>query len=186
MNFSREVTDGRAEHDGGQVTNTNATFSFVPLDPEAHDRSLFSSGEESLDRYLKTQASQDSKRGYSACFVAATCEGRVAGYYTLTAYTVGIDDLPEASTKGLPKRAPVPSALLGRLAVDQEFQKMGLGGALLADALEKAANSPTAAHAMVVDALNDNAARFYVHFGFLSFASAPMRFFLPLAPYRTK
>jgi ribosomal protein S18 acetylase RimI-like enzyme len=166
------------------VTDTKATFSFASLDPRAHDRDLFCCGRDTLDRYLKTQAIQDAKRGYSACFVAATAEGRIAGYFTLTAYAVSIEDLPQGSRKGLPSRAPVPAALLGRLAVDKEFQKMGLGAALLADALDRSANSPTAAHALVVAALDDEAAGFYRHFGFLSYSSSPNHFFLPLAPFR--
>jgi len=157
-----------------------ATFSFVPLDPKVHDRASFNSGEPSLDRYLRIQATQDAKRGYSACFVAATREGRVAGYYTLSAYAVLVNDLPESSRKRLPAYPIVPAFLLGRLAVDQGSQGQGLGSALLADALARATRAEIPAHALVVDALNEKAAQFYVHFGFLGFASAPTRYFLPL------
>ena len=131
-----------------------------------------------------TRATQDEKRGYSACFVAATGEGRIAGYYTLSAYLVHIGDLPEVARKGLPLRSPVPSALLGRLAVDFGFQGQGLGAALLADALIRAAHSANSAHAMVVDALNPSAAEFYIHHGFQPFASNPGRYFLALATIR--
>ena len=169
---------------GDQVVEPNTTFSFVLLDPDLHDREAFCCGEATLDCYLKTQATQDIRRGYSACFVAATSEGLIAGYYTLSAYSVQVDDLPVGTTKRLPKQAPVPSALLGRLAVDEKFKGQGLGGALLADALNQAANAPTAAFALVVDALNAKAGEFYIHHGFIGFASAPNRYFLPLAPFR--
>ena len=161
-----------------------ATFVFVPLDPKAHDREAFSCGEPTLDQYLKTQAGQDGRRGYSACFVAATPEGRIAGYYTLSAYSVQVDALPKDARKKLPGFAPVPSALLGRLAVDKTYQGQGLGGALLADALNRAAQSANAAYALVVDALNAKAAEFYNHYGFIGFPSAPHRLFIPLAPFR--
>jgi ribosomal protein S18 acetylase RimI-like enzyme len=79
----------------------------------------------------------------------------------------------------------MPAALLGRLAVDQRFKGQGLGSVLLTYALTTAAKpGNTAAHALVVDALDDEAAGFYRHQGFHGFPSAPMRFFLPLAPYR--
>ena len=166
-------------------TEQAAQFTFGPLDPKAHDRKGFSCGKESLDAYLKTQATQDFRRGYSACFVAATAEGQIAGYFTLTAHSVPLEELPEAFRKKLPSRMPVPAALLGRLAVDQQFKGQGLGSVLLTYALTTAAKlGNTAAYALVVDALDDEAAAFYRHHGFYGFPSAPLRFFLPLAPYR--
>ena len=41
---------------------------------------------------------------------------------------------------------------MGRLAVDQAFKGQGLGAALLADALDRAARSEIAAYALMVDA----------------------------------
>jgi ribosomal protein S18 acetylase RimI-like enzyme len=154
------------------------------LDPKAHDRTGFSCGKDPLDAYLKNQATQDLRRGYAACFVATTTGGQIAGYFTLSAHSVPLDELPEALRKKLPSRIPVPAALLGRLAVDQRFKGQGLGGSLLTYALTTAAQSGTAAHTLVVDALDEEAAGFYRHLGFQGFPSAPMRFFLPLAPYR--
>src|SRR3546814_2632948 len=58
-----------------------------PLDT-AHDRSLFDSGSEPLDRYLKKQATQDIRRRMTACFVALADDGHIAGYYTLAATSV--------------------------------------------------------------------------------------------------
>lgn len=160
------------------------SFYFEPLDPGKHDRTAFDCGEQGLDNYLKTQANQDAARGVAACFVAATAEGRIAGFYTLSAHMVPLDDLPEMARKKLPRGRPVPAALLGRLAVDAKFRGTGLGSALVAHALSKAANSGIGAHAMVVDALNGRAASFYIHLGFQGMTSAPSRFFMPLARFR--
>ena len=164
--------------------NSEATFSFVPLDSKRHDRDAFTCGEPSLDRYLKTQVSQETKRGFSACFVAATPEGRIAGYYTLSAYAVLVNDLPDSTRRKLPTYPTVPTYLLGKLAIDVDFQGRGLGGALLADALTRVCQAEIPAFALVVDALNDTAASFYTHHGFAPFASASNRFFLPLATAR--
>jgi GNAT superfamily N-acetyltransferase len=72
--------------------------------------------------------------------------------------------------------------LLGRLAVDKHYQGQGLGSILLADAVKRVeqASSVLAVYAIVVDALNLNAARFYQQFGFIPFPDKPMKLFLPL------
>lgn len=158
-----------------------AGFSFAPLDTKRHDRALFACGEPSLDRYLKAQATQDIRRGLAACFVAAAQDGRIAGYYTLSAYSVLAGDVPESLVRRMPAYPSIPAFLLGRLAIDAAFKGQGLGGALLADALTRACQSEIPGFAMIVDALNASAAAFYLHHGFLGFPSAPHRLFLPLA-----
>jgi len=70
---------------------------------------------------------------------------------------------------------------MGRLAVDQAFKGQGLGGALLADALDRAARSEIAAHALMVDAKDEAAAAFYRHHGFIALPDSPRTLFLPLA-----
>ena len=75
----------------------------------------------------------------------------------------------------------MPAVRLGRLAVDQAFKGQGLGSALLADALERAARSEIAAFALVVDAKDEVAAAFYRHHGFIALPDSPLTLFLPLA-----
>jgi GNAT superfamily N-acetyltransferase len=70
---------------------------------------------------------------------------------------------------------------MGRLAVDQAFKGQGLGGALLADALDRAARAEIAAYALMVDAKDDSAADFYRHHGFIALPDSPRTLFLPLA-----
>lgn len=70
---------------------------------------------------------------------------------------------------------------MGRLAVDQAFKGQGLGGALLADALDRAARSEIAAYALMVDAKDDDAAAFYQHHGLIALPDAQRTLFLPLA-----
>jgi GNAT superfamily N-acetyltransferase len=75
-----------------------------------------------------------------------------------------------------------PDGRLGsRLAVDRDFKGVGLGGALLADALRRSTRAEIAAHALIVDAKNAKAADFYRHHGFIALPSSALRLFLPLA-----
>jgi len=154
-----------------------------PLGPH-HDRAPFSCGNDSLDRYLKQQAGQDARRLAAAPFVlvASADPKTVAGYYTLSSHSIDLGELPAAVAKRLPRYPHVPATLLGRLAVDRRYRGQGLGEILLMDALRRALaqSSQIAAVAVVVDASDDAAARFYRRFGFLSFPERPDRLFLPM------
>lgn len=155
-------------------------FSVVPLDLDT-DRSGFECGVEPLDRYFKTQVSQDIKRRVTACFTALNTSGRVAGYYTLASASILLTDLVESLAKKLPRYPNVPAVRMGRLAVDQDFKGKGLGAALLADALRRAVTAEIAAYAFVVDAKDESAAEFYAHHGFRATADNPLFLYLPLA-----
>lgn len=147
-----------------------------------HDRAEFDCGSDPLNRYLTAQASQDVRRKVSACFVATDRNsGAIAGYYTLSAASVPLTDLPDKLISKLPRYVSVPAARLGRLAVDTAFQGQGIGGVLLFDALTRAIKSDLMAFAMIVDAKDAAAARFYQHHGFVAFHDHPSALFLPLA-----
>lgn len=146
-----------------------------------HDRAEFSSGSEPLDRYFQQQVTQDVRRRVTACFVALTSERVIAGYYTLAATSIPLTGLSPGAAKKLPRYPLVPAVRMGRLAVDQKIKGQGLGGALLADALNRALVSDIAAYAMLVDAKDDKAAAFYRHHGFIPLPDSPLSLFLPLA-----
>ena len=108
-----------------------APFRVEVLGP-GHARDTFSYGVEVLDQYLLSQASQDVRRRLSACYVALkVASGRLAGYYTLAAGRVPLNDLPPELTKRPPRYPSVPVARVGRLAVDGAFHVRELVGALL-------------------------------------------------------
>jgi GNAT superfamily N-acetyltransferase len=145
------------------------------------DREAFQCGAAPLDAYIRRFASQDMKRGVARVFVATPpeAEGRLAGFFTLTAGSVRCKDLPPELARRLP-RYPVPVALLGRLAVDQAFQGRGLGSILLFDACRKVVQASTvlAVAGLVVDAKDATAAELYRHFGFLPMPGQPARWLL--------
>jgi GNAT superfamily N-acetyltransferase len=147
-----------------------------------HDRASFSCGQEPLDRYFRTQVTQDVRRRVATCFVAVEADpARVAAYYTLASAGIPLTELPAEIAKKLPRYPSIPAVRMGRLAVDSRFQGRGLGGALLADALIRVLASPVAAYALLVDAKDENAVAFYRHHGFIPFGRQPRTLFLPVA-----
>ena len=131
-----------------------------------HDRATFASGSDTLDRYLREQAGQDMRRRVASCFVAVDETGTIAGFYTIAASSLAMDLLPAEQAKSLPRYPVIPAVLPGRLAVAQAHQGKRLGAALVADALLRATRADVMAHAMIVDAKDEQAARFYEHLGF--------------------
>lgn len=162
---------------------SRAPFSLALLDA-THDRTTFRSDSEPLNRYLREQVTQDIRRRVAACFVAITDEQRIAGYYTLASASILLVDLPTNISKKLPRYPTVPAVRMGRLAVDRAFKGQGLGGALLADALDRAARSEIAAFALFVDAKDKVATNFYQHHGFIALPNSPRSLFLPLSTVR--
>lgn len=157
-----------------------------------HDRNLFSSGSEILDRYIKERVTSHAKQGVSRTYVAVPqmpdpdreqAEARpVQGFYTLSAGSLEFQAFPEALSKKLP-RYPIPVALLGRLAVDQTVQGRGLGGALLFDAIARVIGiaEEMGIVAIRVDAKDERAAGFYRHHGFIPFEEHALKLVLPLS-----
>lgn len=116
-------------------------------------------------------------------YVAAIEAPSIAGYYTLSQFSIDTVQLPEGLAKRLPRYPVLPATLLGRLAVAILYQGQGLGEIMLFNALQRALQLSTqvASVAMVVDASNERAAAFYRRYGFLSIFDEELRFYLPMA-----
>jgi predicted N-acetyltransferase YhbS len=153
-----------------------------PLDPKRHDRSAFQSGEPMLDSWLRRVAGQAGRRDGARTFVA--CAGRlVVGYYSLSAFQVDRSSAPDRGRTG---RHEIPAVLLARLAVDETHQGRGLGAYLLLDALRTSAlvAERIGVRLMVVHALNEQAAGFYMHHGFERFETQPLSLYLMMQDVR--
>jgi GNAT superfamily N-acetyltransferase len=160
---------------------SEAIFRFETLG-EAHDRKSFCCGEEALDRYFQSQVTQDIRRHLANCFVIVECEtSRLAGFYTLSAASIPLVDVPSEETKRLPRYPTLPAVRIGRLAVDQRFRRRGLGELILVNAVHHTMRDAAAAFALLVDAKNDDAVRFYEKYGFRAIVGRPRTLFLPLA-----
>ena len=146
-----------------------------------HDRQSFNSGVEPLDRYFRTQAGQDARNNIAAPFVLVFEDRSIGGYYTLSSTAVKLAELPASLTRRLPRYPLVPATLLGRLAVDLRCRGRGHGRHLLADALCRVARSEIASFAVIVDAKDEAARRFYERESFAPFPDQPLKLFLPMA-----
>ncbi|MEE9338982.1 MAG: GNAT family N-acetyltransferase [Methylococcaceae bacterium] len=148
-----------------------------------HLRKTFDCGEPSLNTYLRQYARQNIKHRINKVFVAMPIDSdkTIMGYYTLSAGSMSVNDLPPEQKRRLPQY-PVPIALLGRLAVDKQYQGQRLGHVLLADAIQRVeqASEILAVYAIVVEALNLSVTEFYQSFGFIPFTEKPLKLFLPM------
>ena len=155
----------------------------VPL-LKKHDRTAFTCGKAPLDQYIQKQVSQDIKRKLATCFVISDENNAVIGYYTLSSAGIPKDIVPEAISKKMPRAyKELPVTLLGRLAVDQNHFKKGLGKILLVSALKKsllASAEAVASMAVVVVPIDEDAKLFYEKFGFISLEGSN-RMFLPMS-----
>lgn len=121
---------------------------------------------EIVDEWAVRHAATARARGTAVVYVSR-CAGRVAGFYTLSMHSVVRSDIGGG---WLARNAPsqVPAVLLGMLGVYDDFKGMGLGAALLRDAIINASKvaAIAGARALVVDPAGDTAAAFYARFGF--------------------
>jgi ribosomal protein S18 acetylase RimI-like enzyme len=149
---------------------------------DGYERKEFRYGDEALDQYFQTQVTQDIRRRVANCFVVVeTASGVVAAYYTLSAASIPLVDLPPQEAKRLPRHPTLPAVCIGRLAVDRRFQRRGLGELMLINAVHRTIQDATAAFALLVDAKNEEAVAFYERYGFSAIAGRPRTVFLPLA-----
>jgi GNAT superfamily N-acetyltransferase len=156
-------------------------FRFEPLTKQ-HDRAGFRCASAPLNTYLQQTARKDAERHVAAAFVMVDDAAplTIVGFYTLSAFAVELADLPEGMQKKLPRYPRLPATLLGRLARDERFP--GTGPLLLMDALARAHQKAAeiASLAVVADAKDEDALKFYRRFGFAQLGSDPNRVFLPM------
>jgi GNAT superfamily N-acetyltransferase len=149
-----------------------------------HDRAAFDCGDADLNLYLQKYARQNHESGGAKCFVAApsNAAARILGFYTLSPASLEYGRTPALAKKGL-ARYDVPVFRLGRLAVDNSVQGRGLGGALLLRAADRCIRvaEDVGGVALLIDAQNDRAARWYASYGALRLDDAPLSLVLPLA-----
>lgn len=146
---------------------------------DGHDLELFQSGTESLDQWLKKRARANQVSGASRTYVVADGQ-RVVGYYCLASGGLDALDAPGAIRRNMPD--PIPMAILGRLAIDVNWQGKGLGAALLKDAVLRTGQAADilGIRGLLVHAISDEAKAFYEHYGFAASPKNPMTLVLSL------
>jgi predicted N-acetyltransferase YhbS len=155
----------------------------VLLDTIHHDRSSFTCGNVRLDDYLQRYASQSIRQNLAQVYVAEGEDGKVLGYYTLSAASLRHEELPEDQARRLPKY-PVPAVLIGRMASDQKARDSGLriGSHLLIHALKQAlrAADTIGVQCVIIDS-KPEAVGFYQRFGFIPLKQGGLKLYLPIA-----
>ncbi|SIO60898.1 Acetyltransferase (GNAT) domain-containing protein [Singulisphaera sp. GP187] len=152
-----------------------------------HDHSGFDCGKQSLSEWIQRYAGQNDKRDTSRTYVAVRpVDFRVFGYYSLSSYQIRFEDMPAPIANRLPRKQPIPAALIGKLAVDKNAQGQGLGEILLMSALGRAVllSQQIAINAVVVDAIDEQAKGFYLKYGFRALLDDPLHLFIPLSVVR--
>lgn len=150
----------------------------IPPPPETitplHDRSQFSSGKPALDDWLRDRAVRNQQAGFTAVQVTHV-ENRIIGFYGLSAAAAVRTSLPRAIRTGQSPE-PVPCLLLGQLATDLEWQGKGIGAGLLKHALMRIVQgaSIVGCRALLVRALDEDAFRFWLRWGFIPTLDDPM------------
>ena len=125
----------------------------------------FDCGSDNLNNWLQRRAMKNENNGASRTFVV--CENKfVIGYYALAVGAIACVDSTTKIRRNMPD--PIPVMILGRLAVDTNWQGKGLGIGMLKDAIQRTVVVAEQAgiRALLVHALSDDARKFYLHWGF--------------------
>lgn len=152
----------------------------VPLNAK-HRHEDFDCGELKLNHWLATYA-LDNEGVASRTYVITTLQNRasIVAYYSLATGGVSRSDIPTRLRHNLPD--PVPAMILGRLAVDRRHGRYGVGREMLREALTQTADVSRVAgvRMLIVHAINEEAAGFYMRFGFVRFPGSDQTLCLPI------
>lgn len=149
-----------------------------------HRRNEFDCGVSALNEYLARFARQNHESGGAKSFVAVPVEDptQVLGYYSVSPASIEYDRVPPSVTRGL-GRYEIPAFRLGRLAVDRAVQGLGLGGQLLLSAGARCLSvaAQIGGVALIIDAKDERAARWYEAYGALRLLDDPLILILSLS-----
>jgi GNAT superfamily N-acetyltransferase len=139
------------------------------LEPGKHRRDEFTSGETTLDEWLRRYAGQSRRGNTAAVWVIADSNQTIVCYATLSMTSIDRSAGPKSLSRGAPRQ--IPALLVGRLATDTRVAGFGLGTEMVKHILATAAelNIKAACRAVVVTALNADAFRWWQRFGFEPF-----------------
>ena len=168
--FPRRWTRKRAPSDS--IRSSSFENEWLPSVAEircSRALSVFDCGALSLNTWLLRKARLNEAKGGARTYVVCDRD-RVVAFYSLAASSVERRRVSSRVGRSMPE--PVPVILLGQLAVDAAYQGRGLGADLLIDAGKRslAAAKAIGARAIFVQALDDQATRFYQRWGFRPFS----------------
>jgi GNAT superfamily N-acetyltransferase len=146
---------------------------------ERHELTEFTSGEPALDDWLRRRARANQVSGASRSYVLCH-QQTVIGYYSLASGAIAVAEAPSRVRRNMPD--PIPIALIGRLAIDRDWQNRGLGRLLLRDAILRTGQAAAiiGVRGLLVHALSPAAKRFYEDNGFVESPASPMTLLIAL------
>lgn len=126
-----------------------------------HDLTTFNCGKSVLDEWLKDKALKNETSGVSRTYVICY-ENKVVGYYTLATGSVTHSSVTGKIKRNVPD--PIPVMILGKLAIDINHRKKGLGIGLFKDAVRRTVQAADIAgiRAILIHALDEEAKNFYI------------------------
>ena len=156
-----------------------------PPEPLAdyHQVEDFTSGEASLDNWLKRRARANQMGGASRTYVVCE-EAKVRGYYALASGALTQESAPGRFRRNMPD--PIPVAVLARLAVDRAYKGHGVGRALFRDGARRVAYAADSIgiRGIVVHAISEEARKFYLALGFDPCPGEPIMLVVTLSDVR--
>lgn len=154
---------------------------FVTEAFDKHERTAFRSGHERIDRYFRQELSQDIRRNYATCYLLIERgTDKIAGFYTLSAHSIPLNEVPPELARKLPRYPNVPVVLIGWMGRDVAFRGAGIGRLLLYDAIRRVCRGPVGAYAICAEAIDESAAAFYRKHQFQQLHSRPQTLFLAM------
>jgi ribosomal protein S18 acetylase RimI-like enzyme len=158
-----------------------------PLDRKRHDRAAFFCGVERIDNFLKITASNHAANDHGKVYVALESgSDAVIGFYAISPHSLDLSDFPEADRERMPRQPTVSAIYLSMVGVANRLQGRGVGTFLMISALKKCVEGANVmgGHFVVLDAINNDAARMYRRIGFEYLPSHPGRMLMSMRAIR--
>lgn len=157
------------------------------FDAARHDRAAFTCGLDRIDNFLKITASKYLAGDIGRIYVATEKEGgRLVGFYAVGPHSIDASELAPEMKKRLPSYDRISAYYLSMIGTHSDVQGKGVGSLLLADALKRCmeAADKMGGRFVVLDAINEDAARLYARYGFLELPSLGGRMVVSIAKSR--
>ncbi|HIJ61107.1 MAG TPA: GNAT family N-acetyltransferase [Rhodospirillaceae bacterium] len=158
-----------------------------PLHRQRHDRDSFCCGVDRIDNFLKITAGRFAAEDHGKVYVAIDPPSpMVLGFFALSPHAIDIRSLPEADRRRMPRQPAVSAIYLSMVGIDQAVQGCGVGTFLMTAALCKCIDGANlmGGHFVVLDAIDEHAARLYRRLGFIDLPSDPGRMLLAMRTLR--
>ncbi len=169
------------------------SFTIQPFDPKKHDRAAFSCGVKQIDNYLKLTAKKGSKADVVRIWVLVGEDNAIVGFYGINMHAIDVVEMPATYAKKAMQHGKLPVAFITMIGVDERHQGVGIGSALLADALSRIGrvSDEIGTCAVLLDVLDDgdeaavmHRKRYYEGFNFIPLPDQPLRLYIPIQTVR--